>query len=517
MFRKASNAERFDRIRESATEVWLPFIVTEDQYKRFVIDYRRCLKRRKLRKIMAAFGGNRSGKSQIGASLLVDMILIYGGPGAQFWWVSKTRELTRLAIEKLVEGQKTNRVVRPLLPADLVFNYPVSEDSPRQWIQLIDGTQIHLKYASKKGGNLKGRNCMAILVDEGCEIDDIKNWTICLNRTMDTGGTVMVSTTPVAGHWLKTEVADRGKNYLQIEDSDEILCDSLSCFDNSFIHPDEVQRTLEATTDERTRDREVFGLWVPEGNVLWSNWSDKLILSGRGETCESWGYERITEYVARKSWTFKRADTDLSHIGGQDFNVSPMSLIDIEVGIRPGCDPANHLNWHFFAMREVVTDGLTIQAFTDYLTNEAHKEHKLPASHFAGMAIAGDPSAAHKNPPQGHGLGSMSLLRYMQRNGFPYAKECNRSKGGKPHNPAQLDRLNLVHGLMFTQRLHVHMRCTRLIRAFETQEARPDGRIDKESGKASDKASGPSDGLCYGLWALYSEFDPALNRKKRAA
>lgn len=94
MFRKLWSAKRFDRIPKSATELWLPwlpFVITEDQYNR------RCIKRRKLRKIIGAFGGNHSGKSQIGANLIVDLILFDGGSGGRVLVGLENRRTSHIA------------------------------------------------------------------------------------------------------------------------------------------------------------------------------------------------------------------------------------------------------------------------------------------------------------------------------------------------------------------------------------------------------------------------------------
>ena len=76
---------------------------------------------------------------------------------------------------------------------------------------------------------------------------------------------------------------------------------------------------------------------------------------------------------------------------------------------------------------------------------------------------------------------------------------CGRGRKLRSQKPT----LTLIHKLIHERRLYVHLRCTQTIKALESQRARPDGRIAKESGKASDRLSSPTDALRYLVWRLF--------------
>lgn len=514
-FRNGANEDAFDSlVKSELTErLYMPLKCSEKQWAS-IRDVRQCLRRGKLRKVTGIFGGNRSGKTTTCQEILTDIALIRGGRGAQIWCVAPTREKTQIAVNKLVRGDKADREVAPIIPMRLVRHFPKTDKQDKQYILLVDGTRIHMKHANGTGDNLKGDPAIAIFVDEGCAIRDIGNWHVMVNRTMDTGGAMFVSTTPVAGHWMKEEVHTPGLPYAKASNDTDIISEHLSCFENPWVSPIEVQRTIDALNDDKLIKRDVYGQWVPMGNVLWHNWdSEKHVEPSRWNTCEDLGYENITPWVAQQF--FKRRKGDLFSVGGLDYNRYPMSLVEIQVGVWPGKDPKDVKNWHVFVPREVVEDGGT-ESFCDLLNDgEAARLLGLDSNHYRGFPIAADATGSLDNIPSGHGITDQaaSLAEYMRLQGFD-VQPCNYSDNGRPMNPGKIDALQLVHGLMYQDRLHVHAsRCKKLVHAFETQECKPDGRPDKEPGKASDKLSGPSDALTYVCWALLSRHEPGFRKK----
>src|SRR5690606_27206399 len=112
------------------------------------------------------------------------------------------------------------------------------------------------------GGNLKGISARSYYLDEGCEVDHIANWVVMLGRVLDSKGQVITATTPIAGHWLKEEVYDKGKTYENAGPEDQVIALTFSCFRNPWIDPAEVERTIATMTDDAKIRRDFYGEWV---------------------------------------------------------------------------------------------------------------------------------------------------------------------------------------------------------------------------------------------------------------
>ncbi len=515
--RTRNNAARFDDLANGpgVEKVYMPFRVSVTQWK-FVRDMRHCIRRGKFRKVTALFGGNRSGKTTIADGIEVDLILLKGGPGKQFWNVAPTQQKAMISVRKLCEGEADAVTLPPLLHPTLVRDYPRTEQQIHyKPISLIDGTKVFCKHAHGNGDNLKGDPAQGIFVDEGCSIRDIANWHVMLNRTMGTKGCLFVSTTPTAGHWLKDEVHTPGVSLEDATDADLIISDRLSCFDNPWYSQEQISDTIEALGDPRLIAREVHGEWVPMGNILWEHWDARKMATKGWRSCEDLGYRNITPELAAKF--FKGHAGNLKSVGGLDYNRFPMSFMECQIGVHEDCEtPHDPKNWHVFVLNEVVENGGTQNLCQILNDGTAAKLLGLKPEHFQGFPIAADATGSLDNVPSGHGVNtstSSSLASYMKLQGFD-VKPCNRSLAkGRPENPGVLDRLQLLHTLMFEGRLHVSGdRCKKLIHTFEAQEAKPDGKPDKGSGDKQDKLSGPSDALTYLCWAMLSNHEPGFRK-----
>lgn len=163
-------------------------------------------------KVVAVFGGERAGKSSWLKEWLADKVFLYGGHGAEFWWVAFSREKTQIGVSMLARGYKPEpgRWVAPVLPREFVLSYPNKETETDQAIRCIEGSAVHMKHAGRRGANLKGTAPLAIAVDEGCEIVEKSNWDTILGRTMDSGGQVGFASTPVLTSWAKEQIMDVG-------------------------------------------------------------------------------------------------------------------------------------------------------------------------------------------------------------------------------------------------------------------------------------------------------------------
>lgn len=493
--RTAKNAKRFDALAATAERIDMPLRVYDEQLP-VVLD--------RQHKVIGVFGGNRSGKSQCAAEWLVDYIVDTGGKGVKFWWVAPRREDTYIAVEKLVTGEVNDRHARPLLPPQLVRYYPKTEASKPQAIVLVDGTIIYLKYAGRKGDNLKGKTCKAIVLDEGAAVAHEINWTILLNRTMDSGGQVLTATTPVAGHWLKA-LADEAPGYedLPIDPLEAAKVNrvsvTLSCQRNPWQDPLEVERMIDALggPDDPKVKREILGLWVPEGTMLWRHWSpDKHMLEGIPREPDEYGFHNITPVAMRRIFD-DGVRTDM--VGGWDCNDHPQSLIVAYIVCPHNADQGNPANWHLFVSDEVVAKA-SIYEFSKWLGYKAARIRNLKPEWLHGLGIVGDANTCMPNTRVNR-LRESADADVLRESGFHVYPPAWRDN--KPANPSIRDRINMLHQLMFERRLHVHGRCRKLIEAIEGQVADHRGLPVKESATASDRLSGPADALGYLVYAVF--------------
>jgi hypothetical protein len=476
-------------------------------------------------RVIGVFGGERGGKSTVEAEWFFDRVLERGGIGAQFWWVSKTRKKAlAIGLKKLVKGELTDRWNRPIIPAALVLGYPrgVQHDVP---LLLVDGTEIWFHHASTPDGdNLKGEPPVAVVIDEGCTVDHQANWTQCLMRITDANGQLLTATTPIIGHYLQKEVREQGKSYddldlLEPEDAAKVstVWTSLSQPDNPWLSAESIAQNVKALNGDELKIRaHIYGEWVAIGRLLWRHFDEVTHLrEGPWRDIADWGLVPITKIAAAKF--FRGTSSDLTRIGGQDFNVDPHNVVVIQVGVPQGMDSSDRRNWIVFVEDHVQKRG-TVTELAAFLQAEAGRIRKLPSNYFAALAIACDPSGAHKNPHQTHGLkGATTLAREMVRHGFD-CRPCHLSDKGKAMCPPIIDRVSLMHKLMSDRvttpegvswpRLVIHgSRAPELVYSFKTQIADDRGAPLKRSSTMSDTISGPTDALGYVIWALFSDHE----------
>ena len=488
--RRPHNCEAFDRLAEKAQRILMPVRCYPEQLA--------AIKDRSS-KISYVGGGNRSGKSETGKEAIGDNWAELGGRGVRLLWVAPTQEMTSIAVNKLVTGETTNRFARPLFPRELIRYYPKNERVKPQRIVLIDGTRIELRYASRNGGNLKGISAVFANLDEGTEVAHEINWTILVNRLMDSGGRVMVTTTPKAGHWLKERVYDRGVPYEQGGAPGNISTVELSCLQNPWIDPADVHQTIEnlGGKDDPRVQREIFGKWVAEGHVLWRHWTPRVhMIEGPERAPDAWDYVNITNIAVRSLFpTGSRVDM----IGGWDCNDFPQSLVIGHVCVTDASEIENPDRWHVVITDEV-WEKASVEKWAQILLHVGARRG-AGEKWLHGIPIIADASTCYTDTRVNrHGQGADADV--LRRAGFqvrPPAYNDNRN----PVNPSIRDRVNLIHRLMLERRLRIHGRCKKLLEAIEGQLADERGLPIKRTRTASDRLSGPADALGYLLYAVF--------------
>lgn len=472
-------------------------------------------------RIIGVFGGERAGKSTVEAEWFFDRVLERGGIGALFWWVSKTRKMAlQIGLKKLIKGERSDRWAPGIIPKALVVSYPRSamHDVP---LVLIDGTEIHFHHASSPDGdNLKGQPPVAVVLDEACTVDHEANWTQLKMRITDASGQVLAATTPVIGHYLQREIREAGKSYEELEAmppeeaaNERTAWISLSQPDNPWLDAASIKDNIDGFHGDELKIRaHIYGEWVAIGRQLWRHFEEHIHLrEGPWRDVGGWGLTNITPTAAGRF--FRGTESDLNMIGGQDFNVDPHNLVLVQVAVPKGMDQSNPKNWILFVLDHVQSAG-TITQFAEFLAcGQAANMRKLDPAYFSKLAIACDPSGAHRNPHKVHGLrGASTLASEMRRRGFD-CRPCNVTPAGEAQLPPQIDSISLLHKLMADRvkapdgtewaRLIIHgSRCPELVYSLKTQLANARGGIEKRSATRSDVLSGPTDALRYLAWAV---------------
>lgn len=491
----------FWRLAESAHKLDMAIRCSRQQLKPVVDKYT---------KIITIFGGNRGGKTTIAAEWLVDQWVLRGGKGAKFWWVAPTRELTRVGVKKLVEGETTDRYVKPLIPPELVKYWPPNEQSKDQRILLIDGSEIPLKYAGRGGGNLKGSNAIAIVLDEGSEVAHEINWSILIARTTDARGQLMCPTTPVAGHWLQKY--DSGQDYDEIAELGTKrrahLKAKLICFDNPWISKEELELNIEASgghDDPKVR-REYYGEWVAEGRLLWRQFdATKHVVEYTRRGTIPAGYIDITNKVGQDLFYGHTNSSKIKELCGMDFNLYPMSVAVTRFLCAKDADQTNPLNWVIYIEDEVLKRCNGIDDFADWFANQAGswKGRGLRASHFAGAHIICDGTGFFRNGLPGATKANAHGFR-MRDHGF--VCKAPRYKNNNPCNPPRTERIAFFNELLWGRRILINGgRCPELIQSLKTEVDDGTGDTLKRSGTHADRISGITDAASYLAYAaLYS-------------
>ena len=484
----------FERLRKRAKRIYMPRRVSRKQLAAMECKA----------PILGVFGGVRGGKSEFLKDTIGDETLVHGGRGVQIWWMAPTQEKTEIGLFKLALGEtvgkgKNKRWAPPLFPPELIRYIPKSPKSDNKFIELIDGTRICFKYGSRKGGNLKGAAPVFVGIDEACEIDNRENYQQALDRLLEADGHLLLSTTPVAGHWLKEEVYSPGV-HVDEYDGRTHAWTHITAYDNPWVSQRAIDNEIKKLNDPQRVRREIMGEWVGSGPLLWAHFDEaKHVVSYEGPVSE-WGLEDVTPQAVHHFML----GAYVRDYAGMDFDINPMSFAKIVIACPRGLDKTKPENWCFVQTAELVERCQTIHKLCDRLDECGYK----------GTAIACDPSGAQYTPYRmSHGVDTSSThTKELTQRGYP-AKACHLSDSGNPKQPPVLDRCNVAHKLMREvlkdkdgrqwPRFMIHRSCVRTIDSLRTQESDENGKPIKEPGTESDRRSGPTDAMTYGMWPVF--------------
>lgn len=460
-------------------------------------------------RVIFGTGGQRGGKTQAAALWTIRQWLIKGGRGILSYWIAPDRDLAYIAVQKLCVGEDDEA---PLLPPELLASYPSSSTTQNPEIVLIDGFKILQKYASEKGKgrNIKGRGPRFITVDEACEIRPIEVWRVIRGRLNKRGGFLgqcFLSSTPMPGHWSHAEIilpVDAGRK-------PRFTYAHLSMVDNPWIPLSEVAEAIEDAggEDDPICQREVFGKFVPDGQALWYAFrAEKHIRPF--QDLEDLGLVDRTATMALRAFPGTQANPHW--LGGQDYNLFPMSTLVAKVGIPKALLDACRTederrvvdvpeNYVFVAVREIQTRNVGPEMHGHRILEVLHEE----------IPIACDPSGAQP----GHRVDGKRGDKETRTDAEDLAlsghdvRPCNRTYAGEPYAPPQIESLKLVHKLQRTEvvpgipRWIAHPRCRELFKSSTQQQATARGGIYKRPGTKSDQMSSITDAMRYLIWLCW--------------
>ena len=498
---KPSQRDAWRKLAAQARKIELPHRITRPQLE---IINSPC-------RVNVILGGSRGGKTQTVADILLSAALLNGGSGAQLAWVAPTQGKTAVGLAKLALGEtvglgREKRVVRPLIPDELIAYKPSSVKAERNWVELIDGTRIVFLYSSPGAGHMKGVAYQFAVIDECCEVKDKANYDEVNRRLMEAGGELWLSTTPVAGHWLE-RIYDASVKISDATKDDIVASAHLTAFDNPFVSKAHIETEIARCQREGGAmmvEREIMGRFVTSGPRLWHhfNESEHLLTDPGYRVPSDLGLIDITSQVTSEFFYSK-----VSRYLGEDFNVNPMASVELQFGYHPK-DPNK-------TPIAIVPDEVVAKCSTIY-------EHmdRLKARGYAGASVSCDASGAQLNNYRlNHGITdkNSTQAKEMRRAGFD-CKPCRNGSTGEPSNPAQLDKIRPLHRLMMERitlpdgstfpRFFISERCVKTLASLRTQERDRHGAPKKESNTVSDRISGPTDALCYGLFPHESRLFP---------
>ena len=490
----------------------------------------------KTRKVIAALGGSRSGKTQIGVQWLLRRWMRRGGAERTFWFVAPSLAQSWIAMSKLVHGEGDSP---PVLPVDadgqplLARAWPASKRSSDLAVTLIDGTRIEMHHArDRTGKSQKGFDVVDALVDEACEVDHADTWSVIVSRTTKSHGCVYAATTPKPGHFLRALVVDQAER--TEEDGSKVgnplfVSYSLSKRGNVWFDAAAIEADIAAMPNDSVRQREGEGLWIEDGvgalyleferarhvayDPVWS-----LADLGRGERdVTPAAVSRL--FVGDSPYVVGRRPATRAYIGGSDVNVEPFVTVVGQVEQIDPKDPHNPEKWRLWIWDEVVSRKSTSQRQATLIQSHDRSAQfmGLAVSPYKGLPVLIDPSACYSDPTRkrlakpGQASRSPCAAATMTEAGLD-VRSCNLSDDGQPIAPRIRDRVNLLHTLMRTDRLRVHNRCTEVLRSLTQQQNDGTGAPVKEPGEASDRLSAAADALGYLAWGLF-----AFKPKRRSA
>lgn len=202
-------------------------------------------------KIRGIFGGNRAGKSESGGFEVVHAMRQH--PGRMFWACAISWDFVKITASKIFKYLATEEI-------DQIAWY----NSPRRipaYIRHINGAELEFKPYKAGLESFAGQSCQGVWLDEdpalaGNEGEQI--FVECLQRTLDCGGQLWITATPILGkNWMYDRIYRAGLS----GKTNDVEHWTVSLLENKFVPTEEKERARALLTADEI-ERRFYGLFT---------------------------------------------------------------------------------------------------------------------------------------------------------------------------------------------------------------------------------------------------------------
>lgn len=478
-------------------------------------------------------GSHRSGKTTLALLFAVRQWIHRGGKGKRFWFVAEKLEKAHELVKTIFEGDGR---APPILSSSLAVRRPDKHTAADLNTLMVDGSiwQLRRFNADPTAGNLKSRPIVCGVTDEAAEMKHRNALTALEGRCVDERGVLFLSTSPVAGSFLKGEIVEQCEEWERMPADHPAkatgehrgarwISASVSLLENPWLDHEGVRRDMAAQDkDSPSFKRDWLGLWESNAGKLWRfdverrhvfihearTVLDMISMANHRAGCNQ---RRVTDEVVRRIFQTRvnphykglRASNSAYVLGG-DVNCSPQTTVICEV-TADAKDPKNRDRWHLWVLDVLQTFKGHSIIHADMLASTAWARRWAPlstASPFKGCGIVLDGESFSRDPTaHKYGGDPQGLAEIFGDRGFDARAPVYRAdpSGLKPHNPGRRDSFLLVHRLLEEGRLHVNQRAMAVIKSFINQEASPDG----VTAVKNDRRDSAVDAVRYAAWAVW--------------
>lgn len=254
---KKSNAPQYKKIailkillelQKRSKEPLNTFVPHAGQKKIFDCDWRN-------KKLLVVLGGNRSGKTHVGAIIAAQLALgMFKGQWKpaplKIWLVALSFDMA----EKILWEEK----LKSIIPSRLIAKSPSFASNGDKCITFVNGSTIEFKSCEQGVDKFQGASVDYIQFDEEPPAQIYKE---CVARTVDCGGKILFTMTPTNGFsWSYNEL------YAASKENDKIKIFNMSTYDNKDnIKADEMVQLEELYSDDEKKMR-LYGDFINIGD-----------------------------------------------------------------------------------------------------------------------------------------------------------------------------------------------------------------------------------------------------------
>lgn len=202
-------------------------------------------------KIRALFGGNRAGKSESGGFEIVQAMRRH--PGRMFWACAISWDFVKVTASKIFKYLAPDEIAT-------ISWY----NSPRRipaYIRHVNGAELEFKPYKAGLESFAGQSCQGVWLDEdpalaGNEGEQI--FVECLQRTLDCGGQLWITATPILGkNWMYDRIYRAGLS----GKTNDVEHWTVSLLENKFVPSEEKERARALLTEDEI-ERRFYGLFT---------------------------------------------------------------------------------------------------------------------------------------------------------------------------------------------------------------------------------------------------------------